>query len=145
MKIVVVQSFYQPFYSYAIGNGKNGKSPFGVFGGGKGQNTSVSQYSKINITDNSNNVYLYGNIYGGSALGAISGNSYVDIKDTSSEQNSITINGNVYGGGKGDTNTSAISRGNTNVTIDGGDYQNVKAFGGCNINGSIGGTVNVLN
>lgn len=114
-----------------------------IFGGGKGQNTSVSQYSKINITDNSNNVYLYGNIYGGSALGAISGNSYVDIKDTSSEQNSITINGNVYGGGKGDTNTSAISRGNTNVTIDGGDYQNVKAFGGCNINGSIGGTVNV--
>lgn len=122
-----------------IGNVDNLKDI--LFAGGKGKDTLISQHAKINITDNSNNLFLYGDIYGGSALGEVRNNSYITVTDTKSETNAITLNGNIYGGGKGDTGTAAINGANTTVTVDGGDYINAKAFGGCNINGAIKGSV----
>lgn len=112
-----------------------------IFAGGKGEETVIAQHSKINITDNSNNVILYGDIYGGSALGQVQNNSYVTVQDIISDQNSILINGNIYGGGKGDTNTAAENGANVTVTVDGGSYLSAKAFGGCNVNGTISGKV----
>lgn len=109
-----------------------------LFAGGKGRGTTINQYSKININDKSNNLSLYGNIYGGSELGNIRNNSYIDIHDIYSDQNSILLNGNIYGGGKGENNIAAANGGNVTVTVDGGNYPSAKAFGGCNIRGTIG-------
>ena len=112
-----------------------------IFGGGKGENTNVSQTAKINIADKQKDIYLYGYIYGGSALGKVSSNSYVNINDDLSNQMSILLNGDVYGGGKGDNATSAQNLGNINVTIDGGTFSSARVFGGCNVNGSVSGNI----
>lgn len=114
-----------------------------VFGGGQGSPTIVSQRTVINITDEKNNLTLNGHVYGGSALGTVSGSSIVNVKDSSTVSNTITSIGNFFGGGKGNNSTSAITRRNVTLTIDGGTYSSSKAFGGCNINGTIGGNVNV--
>lgn len=112
-----------------------------IFAGGKGENTVINQKANIDILDKSNNVFLYGNIYGGSELGQVKGNSYINIQDIYVDTNSILMNGNIYGGGKGENRTAAQNNGNVTVTIDGGNYPAGKAFGGCNINGSIAGNV----
>lgn len=112
-----------------------------VFGGGKGSDTTISQRTVVNVIDKDNNINLSGSIYGGSALGAVKGSAYVNIGDNQSENISIVINGNIYGGGKGSATTAAKNSSNATVIVDGGTYPNAKAFGGCNVNGSIGGNV----
>lgn len=106
-----------------------------VFGGGRGQNTDIKHRTLINILDQDKDVTINGDIYGGSALGKVSGDSIVNIKDTG-DNYTIAIAGNVYGGGKGQTNGSvATSVGDVQVTIDGGSFPSMKVFGGANING----------
>ncbi len=112
-----------------------------IFAGGKGQDTVINQTSKIDISDKTNNIYLYGNIYGGSEQGSVTNNSYINIQDIYSDKNSILLNGNIYGGGKGETRGAARNGGNVTVTVDGGSYSSAKAFGGCNINGIISGNI----
>ena len=121
--------------------GAEGTSADRVFGGGQGQPTIVSGKTEVNISDKNNNVKIYGNIYGGSALGKVSNDSKVVIKDTQSDTNTITLSGNIYGGGKGDTNTPAVNGGGTTVEVDGGTYSSAKVFGGSNVNGTIEGNV----
>ena len=105
-----------------------------VFGGGKGSSTNISQKAIVTITGDDDNINLYGNIYGGSALGRVSGSSYVTITDNNSV---INATGDIYGGGKGNNNTSALNSRSTFVTVDGGAFPNSRVFGGCNINGII--------
>ena len=121
--------------------GTEGTSADRVFGGGQGQPTVVSGKTNINISDKSENVKIYGDIYGGSALGKVTGDSTVTVKDITSDESAITLSGNIYGGGKGTTSTPAVNGGDTTVVVDGGTYSSVKVFGGSNINGTIEGDV----
>ena len=109
-----------------------------VFGGGRGQNTDTKQRALVTIQDDDNNITINGNMYAGSALGSISANSYIYLRDIGSH--TILCTGDVYGGGKGQENsTVAMSKGNVTVTIDGGTFSNMKVFGGANLNGTIDG------
>ena len=121
--------------------GASGTSADRVFGGGQGQPTIVSGKTTIKITDEKNNVNIYGNIYGGSAFGKVGGNAAVSVKDTSSATNTISLSGDIYGGGKGQSGTPAVNGGKTTVEVDGGTYSSVRVFGGSNVNGTIEGDV----
>ena len=87
-----------------------------VHGGGYGSATAVNGNVSLTLDKNdaADGVAVYGDVYGGSALGvvnnAVSGKTEVTL-------NSGTINGCLYGGGLGET---AIVTGNPQVLITGG-------------------------
>ena len=114
-----------------------------LFGGGLGSSTKVNGRTLININDKSNNLNVYGNIYGGSSLGTISGNVNINIKDIYSSSNTVSIIGNVFGGGKGESGTAALVAGNVHVNVDGSNLPKCNVFGGSDINGTINGKINV--
>ena len=117
-----------------------------VFGGGKGHDTTISGFTYINATDGEDyDLVVNGSIYGGSEEGKVVGNSLISIKDDVSTTQKIVLNSNVYGGGKGTDDIAAQTGGYTKVVIDGGDYDNDKTqiYGGCNVNGTINGTIDV--
>ena len=113
-----------------------------LFGGGLGSSTKVNGRVLININDQSKNLNIYGNVYGGSSLGTISNNVNINIKDSTSNANTISIIGNVFGGGKGNDSTSAIINGNININVDGSNLPKCNVFGGSDVNGTINGTIN---
>ena len=112
-----------------------------IFGGGLGNSTSVNGDATINITDSNGTIVLNGNIYGGSEAGTVSGDSKITVSDSVSPANTILITGNIYGGGKGAENDPATTNGDTTVIVDGGTYPGISVFGGCNVNGDIGGKI----
>lgn len=114
-----------------------------VFGGGLGASTNVQGRVLLNINDISNNVNIYGNAYGGSSLGTISGDVNINIQDIPSTSNKIEVNGYVFGGGKGNNTTPATVVGDVKLNIDGSNLSNCSAFGGSNINGTINGAITV--
>ena len=124
-----------------ISGGTIGNSADAVYAGGKGNGTTIAGDATVKITDTSNDVNIYGAIYGGSALGRVSGISNVIIEDKSSENNTIFISGDIFGGGEGNTGTPATNNKNCTVTVDGGTYPYARVFGGCNVNGTIQGAI----
>lgn len=114
-----------------------------VFGGGLGSSTNVQGRVLLNINDTNNNVNIYGNAYGGSSLGTISGDVNINIQDIPSTANTVSITGYVFGGGKGDTTTAAVVVGNVTADVDGSNLPNCSVFGGSNINGTINGKITV--
>ena len=119
-----------------------------VHGGGYGKDTQVSGNVAVNIQGGT----VYGDVYGGSALGTVNTNTsnttVVNLKGG-------IIHGDAYGGGLGDSETAADVNGNVTVTLDGtaftlattkDDDDNTiptsgRVFGCNNINGSPKGTV----
>lgn len=92
----------------------------GVFGGGYGQNTAVSGDVHVIFGDNTNeeNEYpiLYGDLYGGSALGNVNtdntNTTTVDILNgiiTGTGSGSNFVYGNVFGGGLGRKSAEGVS------------------------------------
>ena len=114
-----------------------------VFGGGLGEDTNVKGRTLLNIKDTNNNVKIYGNVYGGSSLGTITGNVKINIQDIPSTANTVSIIGHVFGGGKGNSTTAATVGGNVTANVDGSDLYNCSVFGGSNINGNINGIITV--
>ena len=132
-----------------------------VFGGGKGEPTLVNGNVTVNVGTKSNAeppVYtgtatIYGNVYGGGALG----NTNEEwVTDTSTEPATTTlqpvantktlvnlyagtINGYAYGGALGSAETPAYVGGDVTVTLDGAKVKQV--FGANNINGTPKGGV----
>ena len=78
----------------------------GVFGGGYGSSTATSGNIDVNI--NGASVVIYGDVYGGSALGNVNGdtNDYTYVTLTAG-----TIHGDAYGGGLGDASNAALVNG----------------------------------
>lgn len=142
-----------------INGGQVGTStaPGNVHGGGYGQPTRVTGNVDITIgTRNTSNgetagsAVIYGDVYGGSALGYVNGKAVSTTKHTNVTLNAGAINGNLYGGALGQktgvngatSNIEANVYGLVQVTVNGGEAKNV--FGCNNINGRPRSTVNVL-
>ena len=108
----------------------------GIFGGGLGSLTSTS--GNVNVTLEGSTVY--GDIYGGSALG--------NVNDDTSDLTKVwiktgTVNGSIYGGGLGDADHSALVNGSVQVVVDGGSITG-DVFGCNNVNGTPKGAVEVF-
>lgn len=128
-----------------------------IHGGGYGQATSVAGNVSLTLgTDGqaTQGVTVYGDVYGGSALGTVNTNT----------SNTTTVNlykgniyGNAYGGGLGDESTAAIVNGNVAVNLNGAAFGKAtikddqgndivskgRVFGCNNVNGTPKGTVTV--
>lgn len=113
-----------------------------VHGGGFGSGTTVG--GNVTVTIGSDNAditppVLYGDVYGGSALGTVNTNAQ---NQTNVTLNAGTVNGSVYGGGLGDQSTAADVNGAVAVTVNGGSVTG-GVFGGNNINGMPKSTIAV--
>ncbi len=122
-----------------------------VFGGGKGQHTTVSTSVLVNVgTDTSTgDATINGDVYGGSEEGSVTA-PIVNIYQAHSI-GTANSGGNVFGGGKGfvhatdaTKNISATVTGLAKVNMLGGTVPKA-IFGGCNLNGNVtaGSEVNV--
>lgn len=112
-----------------------------IFGGGLGTGTVIGRSSNIYIDNSENDVEINGIVYGGSAQGSVTGDSWISVKEDPSMTNKIKFNGTIFGGGKGTTGDPADTGGYAKVSVDGGDYSGLTVFGGCNVNGTIGGEI----
>ena len=114
-----------------------------AFGGGLGSNTDVKGRVALNVNETKNNLNIYGNVYGGSSLGTITGDVNINIQDLPDTTNTVSVSGYVFGGGKGNSSTAAVVSGNIVINVDGCNLSNCSVFGGSNINGTINGTISV--
>ena len=112
-----------------------------IHGGGYGSATAVNGNVSLTLGKNGaeEGTTVYGDVYGGSALGVV--NNAVSNK-TEVTFNGGNINGSLYGGGLGDSGNAATVKGNVTVTTNGGIV--IGAIYGCNnVNGAPQGTVTV--
>ena len=111
-----------------------------VFGGGLGSATATGGH--IGVTFGAATVY--GDIYGGSALGQVNGST---SHTTNVTINGTALNGTVYGGGKGQVqgdSIKAISNGNIIVNYNGVNTGLIRGiYGGANVNGNVKGNIQV--
>lgn len=119
----------------------NNEGKDAIFIGGCGLDTRINGTSQVIVNNDSNNVNISGNIYGGSEMGAIDGISAITVNQKN-EDRKINITGDIYGAGKGNNVRPATNK-EVSVTIDGGTYNNLRVFGGANINGTISGNITV--
>ena len=134
-------------YGGVLGNEET-PMPEGIFGGGLGQLTTTGGNVTVTIGGEDSTPDVYSNVYGGSALGSVNGDTQ---NFTKVWLKSGTINGRVFGGGLGKkegfngatTNVEAHVNGNIQVIGDGTDV--TSAIFGCNDqNGDPEGTVTVI-
>ena len=145
-----------------INGGQVGTSttPANIHGGGYGASTIVS--GNVDVTlgtktgeddvtyTTSGDAVIYGDVYGGSALGKVNGTTVDGSLHTNVTLNAGTIHGSLYGGGLGQkrgingatSNIEANVYGNVQVTVYGGSVKKTNVDGsggvyGCNnINGA---------
>ena len=125
----------------ALNGGQVGASGAGneasVYGGGYGHSTSTT--GNIGVT--LGNATVYGDIYGGSALGSVNAST--------SNTTTITIGGNalhgtIYGGGMGSGTgdaTRAVSNGNVQINYNTANAGLTGLYGGANVNGQVAGNI----
>lgn len=114
-----------------------------LFGGGYGQNTTISGNAVVNILDTDQNVHIYGSGYGGSQLGRMGRNVEVNIQDLPDTANTISIIGFIFAGGKGTQQTAATIAGTATMNVDGSNLPEASVFGGNDINGTTSGIITV--
>ena len=116
-----------------------------VFGGGYGQPTTVAGDVMVTFGDNSNTqnegLVLYGDLYGGSALGSVNTNganqTTVNVYN-GTIAGTGTLPGNVFGGGLGSTTVAPAVNGVVRVNIGGVNedgYFGLATLTGCNVFG----------
>lgn len=108
-----------------------------VHGGGYGHQTETE--GNVNVTINGATAVIWGDVYGGSALG--------NVNNASTDQTNVTltsgtIHGDLYGGGLGDNNHAAAVNGAVQVTVNGGTVTG-SVYGCNNVNGAPQSSVNV--
>lgn len=123
-----------------INGGQVGTSsaPANIHGGGYGQATRVSGNVEVTLGttgQTTEGVEVWGDVYGGSALGYVNGTTANDNYHTYVTLNKGTINGSLYGGGLGSNTVAANVYGPVKVTVNGGS---VKTTDGTGENGSGG-------
>ena len=105
-----------------------------IHGGGYGANTAVNGNVSVTLgasTSATDSVTVYGNVFGGSALGSVNGTTFDASKHTSVTINQGLINGNLFGGALGQASPliAAPVNGLITVTINGGSV-NGNVYGG---------------
>ena len=101
----------------------NGGTLHDVYGGGYGRLTNVSGDVTVNIgkSDSIAGANIYGDVYGGSALGSVNtaynASTHATYDKTTVNLNVGTIDGNVYGGGLGNDTIPAYVYGNVEVYL----------------------------
>ena len=104
----------------ALGSGAN------IHGGGYGELTTVAGNVTVNFGANDNSptdLILYGDLYGGSALGSVNSDGYdvttVNVYNGTIEAPNLSdgVYANVFGGGLGDENHPAVVNGVVHVNI----------------------------
>jgi len=125
-----------------------------IHGGGFGSPTRVTGNVELTLgttTQTTPGVTVYGDVYGGSALGYVNGTA-TSSYHTYVTMNKGLINGSLYGGGLGDASNPARVYGPVQVTVNGGSIKTTDGTGnngsgavfGCNnINGAPQQTVTV--
>ena len=130
--------------------GADADHPANIHGGGYGQPTVIT--GNVDITLGTTNqstpgVVVYGDVYGGSALGSVNGTSTDASKHTTVTLNKGDVHGNVYGGALGSNSIAANVYGPVTVTVNGGSVTNADGtagvFGCNNVNGAPQSTVTV--
>ena len=124
-------------------------APANIHGGGYGKDTKVDGNVTLTLGSNTTDpgVTVYGDVYGGSALGT--------VNDTNSDKTQITlncgtINGSLYGGGLGNATEEANVYGAVTVTVNGGSVKKTSVegsggvYGANNINGEPKSSVTVV-
>ena len=121
-----------------------------IHGGGYGQPTVVTGNVDLTLGASGQTepgVTVYGDVYGGSALGSVNGTSTDASKHTNVTLNKGAIHGSLYGGALGDASTAANVYGTVTVTVNGGSVtlpdQSAGVFGCNNVNGAPKSTVTV--
>ena len=130
-----------------INGGQVGTSsnPANIHGGGYGQQTRVNQNVDITLGETNQTepgVTVYGDVYGGSAMGLVNGTSTNTTYHTNVTLNKATINGSVYGGGLGEGTTAANVYSPVTVTVNGGSVTG-GVYGCNNVYGAPQSTVTV--
>ena len=110
-----------------------------IHGGGYGQATRVS--GKVEVTlgttsQTTEGVVVWGDVYGGSALGYVNGTTANDTYHTYVTLNKGTINGSLYGGGLGSNTVAANVYGPVKVTVNGGSVKATSAAGSGGVYGA---------
>ena len=111
-----------------------------IHGGGYGSSTVVNGWVTLTLGQEGQTeggVTVYGDVYGGSALGEVNGTAATSEYYTRVTLNKGTINGSLYGGGLGDNTYAANVNGPVIVTVNGGSVKTTAADGsgavyGCN-------------
>ena len=128
-------------------------TPANIHGGGYGQPTRVSQNVEITLGASSQTtpgVTVYGDVYGGSALGHVNGEAATSTYHTYVTMYKGTINGSLYGGALGDlaslgtghSNVAANVYGPVKVEVRGGSVRKTDA-NGANGSGGVYGANNI--
>ncbi len=130
-----------------VNGGQVGESgtPANIHGGGYGNPTRVMGNVDITLgttTQTTPGVTVYGDVYGGSALGLVNGTAATTTYHTNVTLNKGTINGSLYGGGLGNASTAANVYGPVQVEVYGGTVTNA-VYGCNNAGGAPQSTVNV--
>lgn len=130
-----------------INGGQVGTSsnPANIHGGGFGNATRISQNIDITLGKNCNateGVTVYGDVYGGSALGLVNGTSATNTYHTYVTLNAGTIHGSLYGGGLGNASNDANVYGPVQVKVFGGSVKKTDA-NGANGSGAVYGCNNI--
>gem|GEM_PF-2178445 len=112
-------------------------APANVHGGGYGPETTTE--GNVDVTVNGATVEIYGDVYGGSALGHVND---MESDRTTVTLTSGTIHGDFYGGGLGNAENAALVNGTVNVIVNGGTVTG-RVFGANNVNGTPKGAVTV--
>lgn len=128
--------------------GQNATNTANVHGGGFGASTATGDNVTVTIGNGSSTPTIWGDVYGGSALG--------NVNDAVTETTKVwlksgTVNGCLYGGGLGDADNAALVNGKVQVIVDGGAVKSTtntgrttgNVFGCNNVNGTPKGTVEV--
>lgn len=102
-----------------------------VFGGGYGQYTTTDGNVTVTV-GNSTSPAIYGNLYGGSALGEVGATGKIAKVDFKAG----TLYDTIFGGGMGNNSIAAAVSGGTNVTVTTGTISG-GIYGGCNLNGTV--------
>jgi hypothetical protein len=115
-----------------------------IHGGGYGSSTVVSGNIDltVGVENATSGATIYGDVYGGSALGKVNGTAATTTYHTNVTLNKGTIYGSLYGGALGDYSTAANVYGPVTVTVNGGSVKKTSQDGsgsvyGCNnVNGA---------
>lgn len=122
-----------------------------VYGGGYGHPTTTTGDITVNIgtattsegaTTYSGSAVIYGDVYGGSALGQVNGSGSL----TTLNINSNSIHGTIYGGGMGSgtgDDTKATTNGNIQINYNTANTDLAGLYGGANANGNVVGNIEV--